>query len=104
MSSTIYAWGTDVKVVAYFYDENGVAADPTGVSFTALGPDMTPTSYVYGTDAEVTKDSTGVYRLTVNLTEPGTWRFRAVGSGTVVVAIESQPIPVAESPFYVEGV
>lgn len=99
---TIYTWGSQVKVEASFYDEEGVLANPTGVAFAALAPNMTATSYVYGADEEVTKVGTGVFRLTVTLDAPGTWRFRAVGSGALTIAIESQPIPVADSPFYAE--
>jgi len=97
---TIYTWGSQVKVEASFYDEEGVLADPTNVTFTTLAPDMTLTDYAYLVDAEVTRVSAGVYRLTVTLDAPGTWRFRAEGGGALTVAIESQPIPVADSPFY----
>jgi len=60
-----------------------VATDPTAITFEARSPVTgTITSYVYGTDAELVKVSTGNYTVDIALSEPGRWWIRWEGTGT----------------------
>lgn len=78
-----YTEGELVKCTGTFTDEDGVAQDPTGVRFVQENPTGASTEYVFGTDIEVVKDSTGVYHVNVDTTgHPGTWKYRFYGTGT----------------------
>lgn len=57
-----YLVGQTAKLLASF-TLNGSASDPTTVAVTVRRPDGIRRTYVYGTDNEVVKDSTGNYRL-----------------------------------------
>ena len=53
--------GDAVRIKIEFKDENGDLGDPTTVTFKyKVKRSGTPVSYVYGTDAELVKESTGV--------------------------------------------
>lgn len=87
MAST-EAQGAIYPSTATFTDSAGDAADPTAVTFQMRAPGVAigdETEYVYGTDAEVVKDSTGVYHVNVTLTTAGLWVFAWTGTGTVAV-------------------
>lgn len=66
----------------------GIPTDPTAVSFFIKSPGDSAVEYVYGTDSEVVKESTGVYYMDVPLDESGRWDYRIVSTGTVVAAYE----------------
>ncbi len=57
------------------------AADPTTVTCTVIAPDGTETTYTYGTDAQLLKDSTGHYHLDQYCTLPDTWYYQFKGDG-----------------------
>lgn len=75
-------------------DNSSVAANGTTATFWTINPAGTVTSYVYGTDSEVTRPSTGSYVLTLTVATPGLWRmgFKAtdVGSTTDDVAAQGR--------------
>lgn len=74
--------------------------DPTAVTAKVLSPDgLLVASYVYGSDNELVKDSTGVYHVDVDVNDPGPWTVRFQGTGAVVAADEVT-IDVVASPFY----
>lgn len=50
--------------------------DPTTVRFKYETPASAETTLTYGSDAALTKLSTGKYMATVNLNASGTWGFR----------------------------
>ncbi len=73
-----------------FTDVDGIAADPTGISFKLVEPDGTETNYVYVTDAELVKDSTGNYHVDITFSQPGRHIIRFNGTGDVVSAEQSE--------------
>jgi hypothetical protein len=89
-----YDVGDKPEVSVIFTTRAGVAADPTGVTCTIETPLGTETTYTYGTDAAVVKDSTGHYHLDVNatdLTSPDgdrIWNYRWRGTGAIVASEE----------------
>jgi hypothetical protein len=79
----IYQIGQLVRLAAAFTDEDDVAVDPTTVTVTITNPSGTDTAYVYGTDAEVVKDSIGNYHVDYEVDENGLWTHRWVSTGTI---------------------
>lgn len=79
---TEYDVGDLARVTAVFTDgETGAAVDPDTVSLQ-YRPDGDETiTLVYGTDAEVVKDSTGHYHADIDLDSAGTWRYRWQSTG-----------------------
>jgi len=67
----------------------GVATDPTTIAFRFRQPNGTETSYLYGVDAEIVRTSAGDYYVDVAYVAAGNWRFRWVGTGAVVAAVEA---------------
>lgn len=72
--------------------------NPTAVTFDVSDGEGTQTSYVYGTDAEVTRPETGVYRVELLLDPPGEWSIRATGTGAAAGSNESKVLAL-ESPL-----
>ena len=54
---------------AFTFTAAGTADDPDVVKFGIEEPSSTETIYTYGTDAEITKDSTGVYQVRVQMND-----------------------------------
>ncbi len=75
----------------------GAPADPTTVRLRWRRHD-TVTTWVYGVDGQVVKDSTGVYHADIPVTEPGTHYFRWEGEGAIVTAEESTFFVVSDFP------
>lgn len=92
-----YTLGTQVRLSATF-TVSGTATDPTAVTFKIREPDATVTTYVYGTDAELVKSSTGVYYVDYTTAAEGIHAWRMVGTGTVIAA-EEQQFTVRDSRF-----
>lgn len=61
---------------------NGQLVDPATVRFRWKTPADVETTWIYGTDPELTKDSVGLYTAAVDLNAPGVWRFRWETGGT----------------------
>lgn len=93
-----YDIGDRRKLVCEVRDEDNVLTDPTVLTFKMLEPDEVETEYVYGTDAEVVKDSTGIYHVYWDCTQQGVhyWRYEATGT---VVAAEEAHFYIRESKF-----
>lgn len=81
MAYTQYDVGDLVRVTGTFTDSAGTATDPTVVGFKYNDPAGTTTTYIYGTDAEVVKDSTGVYHVDISATTKGVWEYRWYATG-----------------------
>lgn len=62
-----------------FADSAGTAFDPDVVRFKVRDPAGTTTTYVYGTDANVTKVATGDYECEVDVDTAGMWLYRIEG-------------------------
>jgi len=90
MSINTYDIGDVARVSAAFTDVNDAAADPSTVSLAFKDPSENVTTYIYGTDAEVVKDSTGNYHVDIALDEAGTWHYRWVSTGTGATAQEGE--------------
>jgi hypothetical protein len=93
-----YKLGGGVDTTATF-KKAGVVRDPTYVVVKVRDPDGDITTYTYGTDATVTKTSTGVYAFSFAVDQAGDWWFRYEGTGEVVAADE-QIVQVSGSKFY----
>lgn len=81
MSINVYDVGDLVTVSGEFTDVNDEPADPAGVSMAFRDPSGNATTYVFGTDAEVVKDSTGNYHVDLSIDEAGDWFYSWIGSG-----------------------
>lgn len=77
-----------VKCQGTFTDSDGAVTDPTAVFFQFLEPGAAIVSYEYGTDAELVKDSTGVYYVLLDADTVGRWLFRFYSTGTGQAAAE----------------
>lgn len=92
MALPAYDKGDLVRSSVAFLNASSVATDPTTITVKVEDPSQNESTYVYGTDADVVKDSTGNYHLDVTPDETGTWVVRWIGTGTVA--------QVDEDPFY----
>lgn len=81
-----YDVGDVVRVAAAFLNDASAAVDPTTITFILSDPLGVQTSFVYGTDSEVTKQSTGNYRFAYPVTDPGVHVVRCVGTGAAIAA------------------
>lgn len=79
--------GQLVEVTAEFR-VGATLTDPTTVTFIVDPPTEPPTTYVYGTDPEVTKLSTGRYQVKFVVPVGGTWRVRGEGTDACQTAKE----------------
>jgi len=85
-----YAVGALVRCSGPFTDAAGAAIDPTVVRFKFKRPDTgAVTTYVYGTDGALVKDSAGHYHVDVSAAVPGEWIYRWESTGTGQAASES---------------
>lgn len=85
----VYDIGDRRKLSCEIRNESGVLTDPTTLVFTMREPDGTITDYLYGTDAELVKDSVGVYHVYWDCALAGIHRWRLEADGAVVVAEEA---------------
>ena len=86
MPTAAYDIGDTRRLTATFTDIAGVATDPSTVTFKIKRPDGTATTYVYGTDAQPVKASTGVYYVDYAITLAGRHAYRFEGTGAVATA------------------
>ena len=84
-----YDKGDLVRCSASFTDSDGTALDPTTVTGKYKTPAGVTTTYVYDTDAELVKDSTGNYHFDVNANAAGQWFYRFESTGTGQAAEEA---------------
>lgn len=95
----IYNVGDMPTLKATFYDkaEPPALANPTTIEFKLKAPNGTVTT---ATQAAATNPSIGVWLwpIPAPFDAPGTWKFRAAGTGGVVTA-EELVIKVAKSSF-----
>lgn len=74
--------GNVIRAITTFATSAGTAVDPSIVTYYVLDPNGTITSYVYNTDAEVARITTGSYVLTLEPDTPKHWQVYATGTGT----------------------
>lgn len=85
-----YDVGDLVRVAGVFTDADGVAIDPATVAFKLKKPDRSITTYLYGIDLQLVKDSTGNYRVDISADVKGTYKYRWYSTGNGQAAGESQ--------------
>lgn len=83
-----YSKGDLVRCSASFADSAGAATNPTAVLFQVKTPAGTTTTYVYGTDAQLVRPSTGNYYVDVDASQVGTYHYRFYSTGTGQAADE----------------
>ena len=88
MTTSVYDIGDQVRCTGTFTDINGVAADPTVVTFSYRLDTGDVTALVYGVDAAVKKTSTGIYYVDITIATAGTYFFKWAGTGTTIAAGE----------------
>lgn len=90
--------GTSVRIRATFEDADHVVTDPTTITGKFSTPAGVTTTYVYGTNAELVKEATGIYYFDINLNAPRVWNFRFEGTGTVRAASQGSLTCIAANP------
>lgn len=85
---TTYTIGTTARLRGTFKDQSSAPANPAGVFLRLLPPNGVIVDYEYGINAEVIRESTGVYTADILLNQEGRWRYRWEASGTNVTAAE----------------
>ena len=88
MTINYYKMGQKVRCTVNF-KVNNVLTDPTVVTCKVKDPSGNVVPYVYGTDAELVKDSTGIYHVDVVTDEKKQWNVRFEGTGTCTAVEES---------------
>lgn len=86
-----YALGAQVKTAVTF-TVSGMATDPTTVQAKIRQPNGTITTYTYGTDPQLARDSAGVYHVIITTTAGGVWSYRFLtgATGPCVAANEAE--------------
>lgn len=75
--------GNLVHLESEFRDAAEALFNPTVVKISITTPAGDTTEYVYGTNVELIRSSTGIYYINVNTTDkPGRWRYRWWSTGT----------------------
>ena len=81
--ASVYDIGDKPKITGTFTNA-GSAADPAVVVAKYQDPAGTTTTLTYGTDAGLTKTSTGVYAFYISLNRSGRWYYRMTDNGVNV--------------------
>lgn len=87
MTINYYRKGQKVRVTCQF-KVDGALTDPTTVTCKVMDPSRNVSTYVYGTDAALVKESTGVYHVDIPTDETKEWSVRFEGTGTCVAVEE----------------
>ena len=89
MTKNAYDIGDLVRCTGAFAT-SGTNVNPEAVFFKVKTPAGTVTTYAYGTDAALVRDSTGVYHVDVNAAEAGQYVYRFWSTGAGQAAAEGQ--------------
>ncbi len=93
-----FAYGALVRVTITFESATGAAVDPAVVKAQVRDPQLQITTYIYGTDPDLTRTAAGIYVLDVDADQAGVWFVRGVSTGSGQAAEEAGFI-VEESQF-----
>jgi hypothetical protein len=85
-----YDIGDLARISGQFKDIAGTLIDPTTVRFKFTTPAGVVTTYIFGTDGQLVKDSVGNYHVDLSATEAGVWFYRWESGGTGQAAEEGQ--------------
>lgn len=80
-----YLVGQQIRITVRFAASDTLT-DPTAIIFKFKKPNGTITTYTHGTDAQLVKDSTGIYHVDLTLDAEGEWAYRWEGTGALVAA------------------
>ena len=94
MTKSAYDVGDLVRCTGTFAS-SGSNVNPSTVMFKVKSPAGTVTTYTYGTDAALVRDSTGVYHVDVDAAMAGEYAYRFWSTGTGQAAAEKQFLVVA---------
>lgn len=87
---SIYTLGARVRLITNpGFTLDGSLLDPTTVKVVIKNPLSVETTLNYGTDAELIRQSLGVYYVDVTLDTPGEWGVRFEGHGAVEAVAET---------------
>lgn len=75
-----YYVGGTINLTAAFTDADGTPSDPVTVVLKTTAPWGPIKTYTYGTDANVTKTSTGNYSASIAPDAAGHWAYRWEGT------------------------
>lgn len=89
MTLNAYDIGDLVRCTGTFAS-SGSNVNPTAVMFKVKTPAGVVTTYTYGTDAALVRDSTGVYHVDVSAAEAGEYVYRFWSTGTGQAAAEGK--------------
>ena len=89
MSLIGYDLGDVIRCSGSFVNSASTAIDPTNVYAKIKVPSGTITTYTYGVDAELVKDSVGNYHVDVDASTSGTFLYRFYSTGTGQAAEEA---------------
>lgn len=87
---TEYTLGKVLRETGTFTNSGGTVADPGTVSFSYTDPSGSVTSYTYLTDAQLVRQSTGVYYVDIPASLEGIYRWRWLSVGTGAASTEGQ--------------
>lgn len=79
----------EIVKISTTFTVNSIATDPTTVTLAVTTPAGVTTTYTYGTDAALVKESTGVYYLNQSASQLGLWQYVWTGTGTAAAIRES---------------
>jgi hypothetical protein len=85
-----YDVGQGVVCEATFRNLAAALADPTTVTFKFETPAGAETTYVYLTDAQLVRDSLGLFHVNLTASAHGIWKWRWQSTGDPTAAIEGE--------------
>lgn len=93
---TTYDIGDRRKLSCELRNESGVLTDPDELKFKIRTPDNVVTTYIYGSNEELERDSVGKYYVYWDCTQRGDyfWRYEATG---IITAAEETMFSVRKS-------
>lgn len=96
--ANVYVPGMDVLLSGAFFNVSGAPVDPTTVTLKVRKEGVGITTYVYLTDAFVTRTSVGVFYRKYTPASAGVYFYRWEGTGALASAYEGMFI-VNETNF-----
>ena len=77
-----------LRFKATFKDNDAALTDPTTITLRHTEPGAAAVNYVYGTDAEVIRESLGIFHVDYIADAVGEHKWRWLGTGAVQIAIK----------------
>jgi hypothetical protein len=93
-------YGSPMRVETCFEDSTGTLVDPDTVTFKTMSPSGTETSYVYLTDTEIGRSSSGIYYCDFTPNASGRWHYRWESTGDGLSVAHEGSFVIQRSAFY----